>query len=244
MIQEKDIVFATNDFNCFAKQFHRKREYNQFRLKVRRKLGDLGACVLPMLKDAGLSLVAKTSLHHPYSYNSFAVDSQWVYFSPASQTLHHLKKILGTYVGADLDSHYTHTLLVIGIQQSGIYISLKIHPQAWWDGQNFKNKCGRREQQSLLLSFLHKLDNFYLKLHDWPNKYCCNDITIDDLKNYLRYYTPGEHWLHLDYEIARETPVATSPDLVKFAAQQLLSLVAIYRFITWAVDNNYVFKKK
>ena len=135
--------------------------------------------------------------------------------------------------------HYNNTLLLLGIEQERLLISLKVHPAAWWDGQNIKNKCNR-QQSGVLLKLLNNLDGFSLKLDSWPNLHCCSLLTASDLQRFFDYYVPGEHWFHLDYYLEKNQPIATSEQFVDFAREKLLELIPVYRFIVWQPDNNYV----
>ena len=238
------VVFSPKDFEYFAPNCCRDREYNKFRLQIRRKLGRLGEQLLPTFKKAGLDLVIRTSLHHPYTFNGFAVGSQWVYFAPAAATYKELQeKVLGVDLGEELDLHYTHTLLLVGIEHGGLFVSLKIHQNAWWDGQNVKNKYGQPAEQMVLLNSLRNLSNFCLKLHTWPNRHVCDKLTPEELKRYFDYYIPGDHWFHLDCEIPKENPLVTSADFTAFARKQLVDLIPVYQYIVWNPGNNFLFKK-
>ena len=236
-----DISFTSKEFEYFHPRYRRNREYNKQRLKVRRKLGEIGTILLQSLKKNDIPVTKKTSLHHPYSYNSYEVNSIWLYFSPSAKTYNDLKKILGDDLGKDLDVTYLHTLLLVGIEHQGLFISLKIHPQAWWDGQNLKNKCSQKTQRMVLLEKLILLDDFYLKLHEWPNKHLCSQLNLDKITEFIDIYTPGEHWLHVNMEISRENPIATSPDCINLIKEKLLSLIPIYSFIKWNPKNNFIF---
>lgn len=235
-----NVVFSAKDFQCFEERYRRSREHNRFRLDVRRKLNSLGASLLADLQGKGIEVVMRTSLHHPYTYNRFSVDSQWVYYSPGEdwQTL---KEKLGP-VGEDLDFHYMHTLLLVGIQAQGLFISLKIHRNAWWDGQNLKNKCKRRENRAEFLQLLKGLEKFCLRLDAWPNSPQCPELDSDAISGYFQYYTPGEHWFHLDCDVAKDDPLAMSFGFQEFAREKLFSLLPVYSFIRWKPDNNYVFQ--
>ena len=233
--------FCTNDFSCFEPTRRRNKEYNAARLAVRRKLGELGKIVLPALSKAGLKLTAKTSLHHPYIHNNYSVDSQWLYFAPEKKAIAALKKILGISFADELDSHYTHILLVIGIDLEGLFVSLKINPKAWWDGMNLKNKCQSATLCSEFRELLNNLERFNLKIHDWKKLYPCGDLKKSDIATFLQYYTPGNHWLHLDYRINHTEPVATSPQFTEISEKFLLALIPLYRFIQWSPDNNHIF---
>ncbi len=236
----QEIIFQSHEFEFFQTEQKRKKEWNEYRLKVKRKLHHLGKEILVALQNKELKLNLTSSLHHPYIHNRFAVESLWAYFSPAKEEYESLEKILGQDISQDLKAHYNHTLLIVGIDRQGLFISLKIHPLAWWDGQNLKNKCQDREKCKAFLELIKKLSGFYLKLDDWPNMHKCEELTLSSLEQYFQYYIPGKHWFHLDNQINKENPLATSPDFGIFAQNQLLSLVDVYRFIRWQPYNNYV----
>lgn len=243
VISTTPIQFTPQDFVCFAEEHRNNRDFNKYRLRVRRKLGDLGHQLLPHLQGAGLDVAMRTSLHHPYTFNRYAVQSQWLYFSPSPESYRELQQeILGPDLGSDLDHHYTHTLLVIGIDRSGIFISLKIHQHAWWDAQNLQNKCSLPEQRAAWRQLLLSLGGFTWRLHDWPNLHPCANITIDLVSQYFQYYKPGSHWLHLDRTIAADDPQLAA-DFTELARSTLLLLVPVYRFILWRPDNNFLFRR-
>ena len=183
MKNSKQIVFSLNEFGYFSASYQRSREINQFRLKVKRKLAALGKLLLPTLQDAGLDVKIRTSLHHPYIHNRFSVQSLWAYFSAPALARPDLVQRLGKELSEDLQLHYNNTLLLLGIEQERLLISLKIHPAAWWDGQNIKNKCKQHHQA--LLKLINDLDGFYLKLDNWPNLHDCRLLTTADLQRYF-----------------------------------------------------------
>ncbi|NUM35178.1 MAG: hypothetical protein HUU50_11575 [Candidatus Brocadiae bacterium] len=236
----QEILFYSSEFEFFQAEQKRNKGWNEYRLKVRRKLHLLGKEILVALQNKGLQVDLTSSLHHPYIHNRFAVEGIWAYFSPAPQEYGELEKILGQDVAQDLKVHYNHTLLLVGIEHQGLFVSMKIHPLAWWDGQNLKNKCQNREKCKEFLELLHKLSGFCLKLDDWPNLHKCENITLSSLDQYFRYYIPGKHWFHLDNRVSKENPLATSAEFSLFALNQILSLIDVYRFIRWQPSNNYV----
>ena len=234
------LLFSSRDFECFHPEFRRSREVNQIRLAIKRKLASLGKMVHPFLKEAGASLEMRTSLHHPYIHNRFAVDSMWLYFSLSKKGYEPLQKILGDALGEDLHRHYNHTVLLLEIGFEGLSVALKIHPGAWWDGQNLKNKCRREKQDRALLELLRGLEGFTLRIHEWPNKHPCEKLELEKLNDCLRYYVPGEHWFHLEHFVPKENPLATGSDFPDFVKGKLLSLLPLHHFILWTPENNHV----
>ena len=69
-------------------------------------------------------------------------------------------------------------------------------------------------------------------------------MTSDELNMFLKYYSPGEHWLHLDYRISREDSCIEEQLLIEKLKQLLITIIPVYKFIKWSPNNNYVFKDK
>ena len=240
MSMQKISSFNAYEFDYFKPELRRNKVLDQHRLKVKRKLHQIGKILLPELKKEGFEVVFNTSLHHPYIYNRFAVDSLWLYFSPSPDSCEELKTLLGPYIGKDLKKNYNHTTLVVGIEYDGLFIALKIHPQAWWDGQNLKNKCKKPDQRKEFLLLLNQLEGYHLLLDNLPHKRICKELRLEGLKSFFKYYIPGEHWLHLKYCMKKEDKLATNIEFINFAKKQLLLLQPVYKFIRWNTENNYL----
>lgn len=235
----KNIKFQKNEFNYFSPDYKRSKEINKLRLNVKRKFAEIGKILIKDLKKV-VDVKPLTSLHHPYIYNRFAVESIWLYFTPKPDTYKELSSILGKELSKDLTNQYNHTLLIAGIEYNGLFISLKIHPSAWWDGQNIKNKCKDKAQCEHFVNLLREHQNFYLRLHEWPRKYECHNIKVSHIHEFFKYYTPGEHWFHLNYDISKEMELATSETFSELVKKTLIQLIPLYKFIKWTPDNNYV----
>ncbi|WP_372368766.1 hypothetical protein [Candidatus Uabimicrobium sp. HlEnr_7] len=234
--------FSEKDFNCFHSSKSKNALYNKKRLEIRRKLQTIGKTIKPFLENLDCYFEIKTSLHHPFLYNQYKVVSQWVYFVPCKEDLKNVKEIFGKDFFDELKSGYNHTVLLIGMDYDGLYVSLKTHVKAWWDGQNIKNKCKKSQFRQELRDLLRTADLFELRIHDFKKIYHCNKITLDELNMFLKYYSPGEHWLHLDYRVSREDSCIEEQLLIEKLKQLLVATIPIYKFIKWSPSNNYVFK--
>ncbi len=237
---EPNLVFTEEDFEAFRKEKWRSPEFNNERLKVRRKLTAMGALIATRLSEAGLPLEMQASLSHPYTFNKFCVDSLWIYWSRSDAERRKLKKLLGWELGKDLDPNYTHCILVLGLDNSKVDIGLKVHAAAWWDGQNLKNKC--REEAALVewTRILNELPGFVHSIHDWRKEYRCGSLLPGDIANYFEYFVPGEHWLHLKRSIPRGSAILADPAFVAFAGGVVLQLLPVYRFIAWSPANDHL----
>lgn len=234
--------FTEADFIAYLPEKRRDSEYNEERLQIKHKLHSLGELMMPSLSTSGLDLEFKTSLSHPYTYNKYSVESQWVYFARKERDRQALKKIFGDTLGRDLDMHYSHVILLVEINLENIELSLKIHQQAWWDGQNVKNRCQDMGQRKILVTELNRLGGFILTIHDWRREYVCGRLSESDLRNYFNYYTPGNHWLHLRLRLKKETVIPMGKEFAMFAGQAMSQLAPVYRFIEWRPDNDFVFR--
>ncbi|MDP6111250.1 MAG: hypothetical protein QGF00_08190 [Planctomycetota bacterium] len=233
--------FFEEDFEMYLPPRRKDRKFNDDRLLIKHRLHSLGELIAPGLGEAGLDLDFKTSLSHPYTFNKFSVDSQWVYFARKEKETKPLKKLFGEFLGKDLDMHYCHVILVAEINLDGVELALKIHQQAWWDGQNVKNRCNKEDARKKLTDALNQQSGFILSIHNWKKEYVCGKLTHGDVANYMKYYTPGNHWFHLRMSLPKETVIPMEAGFAEFAGEKLAGLAPIYKLIEWRKDNDCVF---
>ncbi len=236
--------FDTSDFAAYSPQHQRDREANAWRLRVRRKLGDLGkAAKTHLKKECGLSLSCRTNLSHPYKYNFGRVQAQWAYLSRSPKEKKVLIERVGPAIGEDVDTHYIQTTFILSVDREGFEIALRVHPQAWWDSQNLKNKVQSSiEAKDDWTETLNAIGNgFGLFLHDWKKEYPCGNLFPDQIENFFSFFEPGNHSLSIRKQIPVKTAVAMGPELGGFAIQELLRLAPAYQFLTWTQENDFLF---
>ncbi len=245
--------FDESDFRAFEKEKQRDAAFNPTRLVVKRKLAGLGKDLEPALAAAGLALETRTSLSHPYTYNGYRVDSMWVYFGRAEKEKAALRKLLGAEFKQDLDPSYTQTILFVEIALDGLKAGLKVHPAAWWDAQNLKNRCTRGEAAEAarreLAAVLNALPaGFAMTMADYRRRYEAGKIHPADVANFFQYFTPGEMWLHVQLAVPRAealaTPAAPADALRERLRGALVALSPLYRFIAWTPLNDHVLSKR
>lgn len=237
--------FRPADFAAFLARKQRDPASNGERLLVKRKLAALGKPLAAALAAAGLSLEAKTSLSHPYTYNAYRVASLWVYFGRDEAAKRAVKRRLGAELGADVDPTYQGAILLVEIDEKRVACGLKIHPAAWWDGQNLKHRVQRTadgaKELTLLLNALPA--GYAMTLGDWRRRYEAGKLYEADIRNYFEYYAPGERWLHLLHETPAAAAIEAGPALAERAAALLAALVPVYRFAAWSPENDHVLGK-
>ena len=236
-----ELRLSTRDFERFRPELQKNPEYNAERLEVRRKLEGIGKHLVKTLSAKGVALTSRASLHHPYKFNRFRVDSQWVYLSRDPKARKAIQRILGVDLGKDLDQNYVHVLLVLEVHEHGLEIALRVHKGAWWDGENLKRKTVAQEAREQFAATLHGVPAFGLRIHDFRTVHACESITSGEIQQTLKYYTPGEHWLHIARAVSRDDPLVSDPAFLERVTEEFCALLPVYRYIAWGPKNNHLF---
>ncbi|MCA8959230.1 MAG: hypothetical protein KDC38_01905 [Planctomycetes bacterium] len=236
-----ELRFLPTDFERFRDELARDPTHNAERLEVRRKLDAFGKRLAKILADRDLAFSSRASLHHPYRFNAYKVDTQFVYLSRAESERKSLKKILGVELGKDLDQNYVHVVLNLEIHQHGLELALRIHQNAWWDGENFKRQVVSKEHRPAIVEAMRAAPGFDLRVHDHRKKHPCETMTEEELTETIGYYTPGEHWLHVEQSIERNEEFVSEPGLEERLVDEFRDLIPLYRAIRWTPKNDFLF---
>ncbi len=234
------VCFEEQDFVSLSDAMCANPEANARRLMLRRKLLTLGKAVA---KEAGLE--CRTSIHNPHAFNGNRVRRIWAYVTRSKAEKRKLKSVLGAELAKDLDAAYKNAYLCLAVEAEALEVSLRIHPDGWYDGQNLKNKVERSEAGLRgWLEELNRLDGFLLRIDDWKGEWRCGELTVDRLEEFLSYYTPGEHRLTVE----RRWPAPAGnrgPALEPVAAEgmraEVLRLVPLLAFTGWGPENDHLF---
>lgn len=236
-----DLTFAPTDFERFHPDLQRNPEYNAARLEIRQKLDAFGKRLAKKLTAPELAFTSRASLHHPYRFNAYRVESQFVYLSRADKERRKIKSILGVDLGKDLDQNYVHVTLCLEIHHHGLEIALRVHQQAWWDGENLKRQIATEPGRERVAEALRQAVGFGLRIHDHRSHLSCEAIDGNVLREKLAFYKPGDHWLHLEKSIARVDAFVTEPGLEERLVAEFERLIPAYRTIRWTEENNALF---
>lgn len=237
--------FEPWDLEALGPAHARSADANDRRLAARRRLATLGKQLVARGADAGLELVARTSLHHPSGFNAGQVRRLWVYVCRGKKAKSALRQTLGRELAADLDAAYRNAYLCFALEHATVEVSLRVHPDAWFDGQNLVKRVGK-EGLAPWRALLNDLEGFQLRLHDWKGEWPCGALSTERLEEFLRFYTPGEHALAVE----RRFDVPTDPGgrrdgLARLEPATLLDeaarLLPLYRFLAWSPESDFLF---
>ena len=227
-------AFLERDFKAYERHRQDDPEYNALRLSVRRKLKAIADRVQKEAKSMGSDLSAQAGLHHPYTFNSYRVREQRAYLCRGAKQRKQLASFFGDALGKDAETHYIQTVLEVCLDDQIVEAALRIHPQAWWDGENLRKKLQDAEQLERFCQLLRALPaGFNLKLHDWRQDHWCAKIKPGEVMELMPHYTPGNHWLHVQRQLPKEDALEMGPEAEAWVRSSLLALLPVYHFILW-----------
>jgi hypothetical protein len=228
-------TFLDRDFKAYERHRQDDPEYNALRLAVRRKLKAMADAVQKEAKALGTDLSAQAGLHHPYTFNSYRVREQRAYLCRGTKERKKLGAFFGEALGKDAETHYIQTVLEVCLDDQIVEAALRIHPQAWWDGEHLKKKVlGDPAAMAEFCQLLKALPpGFNLKLHDWKADHWCAQAKPAALAEMFQHYTPGNHWLHVQRQLPKEDALALGAEATAWVRSSLLALLPVYRFTLW-----------
>lgn len=228
-------AFLERDFKAYEKHRQDDPEYNALRLSVRRKLKAMADAVQKEAKGLGVDMSAQAGLHHPYTFNSYRVREQRAYLCRGAKERKKLGAFFGEALGKDAETHYIQTVLEVCIDDQIVEVALRIHPQAWWDGENLRKKCAKDESE--LKEFCSRLralpPGFDLRVHDWKKSNWCSQAQPLHMKETLALYTPGNHWLHIQRQLPKEDALDMGEQAEAWVRSSMLALLPVYQFVLW-----------
>jgi hypothetical protein len=227
-------TFLERDFLAYERHRQDDPEFNALRLSVRRKLKAIADDTKKKAKELGYETDSAAGLHHPYSFNNFRVSEQRAYLCRSGRERKKLKTFFGDALGKDAETHYIQTILETSLDSQVLQVALRIHPMAWWDGENLKKRAMERDEMGAWVELLRALPaGFGLRMHDWRKVYWANSATPQAMREYFEAYTPGDHWLHLVRELPKEDVLGMGEEAAQWATVSTLALLPAYRFILW-----------
>jgi len=239
-----DLAFEETDFDALAGGRAKDPEWTGARLEARRRLLTLAKAFAKRSKALGTPLDVRTSLHHPHAFNGMAVRRLWAYITRTKAEKTGLRKVLGRDLAKDLNSAYRNAYLCLAIEPDRLEVSLRIHVDAWYDGQHLINRV-KAEGLASWLEILNQLDGFQLRLHDWRGEWPLGSLTPEQLEEFLRHYTPGEHQLVVDRRwpvppVGGRAPVL-GEDVPGVLLAELERLLPLYRYTVWTPGSEHLF---
>ena len=237
--------FAEGDFHALSAACARDPQYDDRRLVLRRKLLAIGKAFIERPAVADVGLEARGSLHQPHAFNRMQVSRMWVYACRGKAEKKRLRSTLGADLAKDLDAAYRNAYLCAAVESDAVECSLRIHADAWYDGQNLANRV-KAEGLDPWRAVLNQLDGYQLKLADWKGEWPCGSLTRERLEEFLKYWKPGEHALVVE----RRWPAppgargeVLAPEMPEKLVEEMVRLVPLFRFSVWSAESDFLFRR-
>ena len=74
----------------------------------------------------------------------------WAYLTRTKAEKTRLRRVLGPDLAKDLDAAYRNAYLCLAIEAEALEVSLRIHPEGWYDGQNLLHRTKAEGVRPLL----------------------------------------------------------------------------------------------
>lgn len=241
--QSGEVSFGEADFRPLVDPLSGDAQYNDARLATRRKLAALGKRIAAGAKAEDLALDSRTSIHNPHAFNGKRVRRLWTYATRAKAEKSRLRKELGRDLAKDLDAAYRNAYFCIAIEGEALEVSLRIHADGWFDGQNLKRRV-EVEGFAGLQAVLNELSGFTLRMHDWKGEWRLGELGIERVEEFFGYYTPGEH----RFAVERRWPApqgarehCAGEGVAEELVNEALRLIPLYRYAAWSEESPFLF---
>lgn len=239
------LAFEEGDFHALSERLCGDAQFNDRRLVARRKLAGLAKAFVPRASAQGVQLESRTSLHAPHAFNGMRVRRLWAYLTRAKAEKKRLRGVLGAELGKDLDAAYRNAYLCFALEAECFELSLRIHPEGWYDGQNLLNRL-KREGLDPWRALLNQLGGFQLRMHDWKGEWRCGALRNEQLEEYLKHYRPGEHRMAVEKRYpapANARGALLEPGVPQLALEELERLLPLYRYCAWSAESDHLFSR-
>lgn len=236
-------AFTEGDFHSLSPACARDAQYDDRRLVLRRKLLELGKSFTERAEEQGLALEARGSLHSPHAFNRNVVSRMWTYACRGKSEKKRLRGTLGADLAKDLDAAYRNAYFCAAVESDALEVSLRIHADAWYDGQNLVKRL-EKEGLDTWRGILNELVGFRLRLADWKGEWVCGSLGRERIEEFLKYWKPGEHAMSVELVIPAPPGArgeAFDPAMPERMVGEMLRLVPLYRYSAWSKESDFLF---
>ncbi len=238
------------DFEAYAPKKWKSNVFNRERLEVKQRLLVLGKALQPGLLSAdGSPLALDASVEHPALWNHKQVEAQHLFLSRNEGARRELdaildkQKTLASLID-DPTPQRNHVFLAVTLTNTALEVAVKLHPDARIDRQNLERKCEDHFEREKLLGLVSALpDGFHIGTAGSPST-VVTALDADRLRAVLAELGRGASLappvFSVGVAIGRDEVLSLGADLTALVHSYLLHLAAIYQFIAWSRDNDFL----
>jgi len=247
--------FSASDFDAYQAKKWKSNVFNRERLEVKQKLSQLGRELQGALVGPdGAPLAMDVSVEHPALWNHKQVEAQHLFFSRNEGARKELDRIIDRSKSMasmieDPTPLRNHVFLAVTLGADALELSLKLHPDAKIDRQNLERKAEDHFEREKLLHLLHGLEPSF-RVGVTPELFPVRDVDdvrlgaivakLGVLKEAMALPHAPQKLFWLGRTLSRDEALAAGAGVVDTARSALGALLAVYKFVAWSRDNDYV----
>ena len=245
------VVLSKEDFANYEIKRRSSAMYTLQRRQVKDKLRQLSLEIEAILGADlnGLSTVFSDAA--PSLANHHSVDRQWLSWLRSDEASAKLRALQGELKLTDPDAldmapHHRHAQLAVVVDERFLETSLRIHRRSMVDRENFAARVKDSWARDGMIELLKACGDGYsfgaVNARDLPEQVVA-EASADSLNSWLR---DGEDrdWICVTATCSIEDVEALGEGLAPACVERLQPLLALYRFVAWAQDNDHIEAKK
>ena len=229
------VVFHAADFELYQPRFQADPEWNGRRLEVRRRLQALGDGLKSALKDQGIALDRRESLHNPHSTNGKRVRRQRTMLFRDKKARRSLQGFLGKELGKDLDSARNNLHYQICIDGKRMWWGLRLDEGAWYDLNVLLKRAEEEDGRGALIAACAEAAGFDLEF-DRGGARPLSGMTSRDWRDVAGVVRPGESQLEIVRRMSAAEVVEKGEEFDELVLSELVLLAPFFRMASWTLD--------
>lgn len=246
--------FEARDFEAYAPSKWQSNAFTLERMRVKDKLMSLGQQLSPVQpSEDSPPLSCEVSVEHPALWNNNTVSDQQLYFTRSADERKELssRNSRATSMSsllADPSPYREHMVLCVSVNEQGVEISLRLHPNAAVDRQNMVSKLTDRWHMQALVDQLAELpEPFGLGLTG-GELVPPSTLNADRLRELIQSFAAGadastedsQRVLTVGRVYAADEVCEAAGDFANRVREDLQALLPLYLHLAWSRQNDFV----
>ncbi len=246
--------FEARDFEAYAPSKWQSNAFNLERMRVKDKLGSLGKQLSPLQPSADSPpLSCEASVEHPALYNNNTVSEQQLYFTRSEQERKELvsgnaRATSMSSLVADPSPFREHIVLCVTVNEEGVMVCLKLHPNAAVDRQNMVSKLADRWHMQALVDLLSEIPEGFQMGLTGGELSAPSALDADALRSLVQTFasasdssgTDKAQVLTVGRTYPKEDVCTDGGDFADKAREALQALLPLYEHLAWSRQNDFV----
>ena len=245
------VALSTADFANYEVKRRSSAMYTLQRRQVKDKLRQLAQEIEAIVGADLDGLQTVFSDEAPSLVNHHSVDSQWLTWLRSDEASSKLRSLQGELKltapdALDIAPHHRHAHLAVVVDDRFLETSLRIHRRAMVDRENLAARVKDSWARDGIVELLKGCGPGYCFGAVSGRELPAQDVAEANAESVNAWVSAaqGYDWLCVAATCSIEDAEALGEGLAAACAERLQPLLALYRFVAWAQDNDHIAAKK